>query len=125
MATAHGERRGQRALPAKGGDQRNRQRRPAQLSRVNAAYGTRVGQSQVRGVVVCAGIQRDALWRGAAALGEPQESKSSAEGWGRETPASPPYRRRIEKYDSPCRTRNLCWLGTKTELVTASQDDNE
>src|SRR6266853_4766741 len=86
METAHGERRGQRDLPAKGGDQRNRQRRPAQLSRVNAAYGTRVGQSQVRGVVVCAGIQRDALWRGAAALGEPQESKSC---WSRNSGLAP------------------------------------
>jgi len=38
----NGERGRQRNLPAKGCNQRNRQRRPAQLSRVDATHGARV-----------------------------------------------------------------------------------
>jgi transposase len=68
LEAAHGERRRQRNLPAKGSHQRDRECRPAQLSRVNTTHGTRSGQGQVRGAVVRTGLQRDALWRGAPAV---------------------------------------------------------
>jgi transposase len=92
-----GERRRQRNLPAAGGDQRNRQRRPAQLSRAHPVHGTRAGQGKMRGAVVCTGLQRDALWRGAVAVSAARRQRGEeinqdvlrGEGW-RNKPATPP-----------------------------------
>jgi transposase len=83
VEAAHGERGRKGNLPATGSDQRNRQRRSAQLSRVNTAHRTRVGQSQMRSAVVRAGLQRDALRRGTADMSEWREPKPCPGGAGR------------------------------------------
>ena len=59
---------GKEIYKAAGGDQRNRQRGSAQLSRADTVPSARLGEDQVRSAVVRAGIQRDALRCNAAEL---------------------------------------------------------